>query len=168
MTDISTCDLCDAYPDEVQVAEPILRSFGGRRAFGGQVVVIQCHEDNSLVRDAVAEPGNGRVLVVDGDGSVRRSLLGDQLAANAVKNGWAGVVVHGAIRDVDVIATLDLGVMALAPVPMKTEKRGMGDRDVSVRFAGITVRAGMYLYADNDGLIVADRDLLSDGTADDA
>ena len=151
----STCDLCDEYPDAVRVADPLFRDFGGRHAFGGRIVTIKCHEDNSLVRDLVAEQGQGCVLVVDGGGSLRRSLLGDQLAEKAVANGWEGIVVYGAVRDVEATAHMNLGIKALAAIPLKTEKRGIGERDIPVRFAGVDFVPGEYLYADANGIIVA-------------
>ena len=160
--DLSTCDLCDRYPDLVRVADPLFRDFGGRHAFGGRIVTIKCHEDNSLVRDLVAEPGQGCVLVVDGGGSLRRSLLGDQLAARAVDSGWEGIVVFGAVRDVEAIAHMNIGVKALAAIPLKTDKRGIGDRDVAVRFAGLDFVPGEYLYADANGIIVAAQALAAD------
>lgn len=160
--DLSTCDLCDRYPDLVRVADPLFRDFGGRHAFGGRIVTIKCHEDNSLVRDLVAEPGQGCVLVVDGGGSLRRSLLGDQLAAKAVASGWEGIVVFGAVRDVEAIAHMNIGVKALAAIPLKTDKRGIGDRDVAVRFAGVDFVPGEYVYADANGIIVAAQALAAD------
>lgn len=156
----SVCDLCDAHEDRIQVAEPIFRDFGGRHVFGGQVVTISCNEDNSLVRDAVATPGEGRVLVVDGGGSLQRSLLGDQLATKASDNGWQGIIVHGAIRDIEVIARIDIGVKALNVIPLKTEKHGVGDRDVPVRFAGVTFKPGAYVYADLNGFVVSETALI--------
>lgn len=150
-----TCDLCDLHPTLVRVAEPLFRDFGGRRAFGGRIATIKCHEDNSLVRDLVAEPGQGRVLVVDGGGSLRRSLLGDQLAARAAANGWEGIVVYGAVRDVAMLGQIALGIKALGAIPLKTEKRGIGDRDVVLRFAGVDFVPDEFLYADEDGIIVA-------------
>jgi len=156
---LSTCDLCDRYPGLVRVAEPLFRDFGGRHGFGGRIVTIKCHEDNSLVRDLVGEPGQGCVLVVDGGGSLRRSLLGDQLAAKAVANGWEGIVVFGAVRDVEAIAHMNLGVKALGAIPLKTDKRGIGDRDIALRFAGVDFVPGEYLYADANGMIVAARAL---------
>jgi regulator of ribonuclease activity A len=157
----STCDLCDAYPDAVRVADPVFRDFGGRHAFAGRIVTIKCHEDNSLVRDLVAEPGQGCVLVIDGGASLRRSLLGDQLAAKAVASGWEGIVINGALRDVEAIAHMNLGVKALGAIPLKTDKRGIGDRDVALRFAGIDWRPGEWLYADGNGIVVAATDLRS-------
>lgn len=158
-----TCDLCDAFPDELQVAEPLFRDFGGRVRFAGRIVTIKCHEDNSRVRDLVGEDGRGCVLVVDGGGSLRRSLLGDQLAAKAAVNGWEGIVVFGAVRDVEALAGLDLGIRALAAIPLKTDKKGVGERDLRVRFAGVDFVPGHQLYADADGLVVAPRPLPTGG-----
>ncbi|MEN5116719.1 ribonuclease E activity regulator RraA [Luteimonas sp. TWI662] len=157
---ISTCDLCDAHPDAVRVLDLPLRDFGGRRAFAGIVSTVRALEDNSRVKEAVAEPGEGRVLVIDGGGSTRRSMLGDLLAAQAVANGWTGVIVHGAIRDSAVIAGMDLGVKALSTVPLKTDRRDQGLRDVPVTFGGVTLVAGEWLAADADGVIVAAQPLL--------
>lgn len=159
-TPIVTCDLCDAHPDAVRVLDLPLRDFGGRIAFAGIVSTVLALEDNSRVREAVAEPGAGRVLVIDGGGSTRRSMLGDLLAEQAVANGWAGVVVHGVIRDSVAIGQLDLGVKALGTVPLKTEKRGQGVRDVPVCFGGVTIRPGDWLAADADGVLLADRPLV--------
>lgn len=150
-----TPDLCDAYPELVQAVEPMFSNFGGRDSFGGQIVTIKCHEDNSRVKEQVALEGQGKVLVVDGGGSLRCALLGDQLAEQAAKNGWEGLLLYGCIRDVDVIAQIDLGVQALASHPKKTEKRGIGDLDVPVTFAGVTFRPGDWLYADNNGVIIS-------------
>ena len=155
----STCDLCDEYETTVQVAEPRFKGYGGRSAFSGEISTIQCPEDNSLVRERVASDGHGKVLVIDGFGSLRRSLLGDRLAEKAVANGWHGIVVYGAVRDVEALAKLDLGVLALAAIPLKTDKKGAGQRDLSLQFAGVTFAPGHYLYADRNGLIVAPRAL---------
>lgn len=156
----STCDLCDEFESLVQIAAPMFRSFGGRPAFSGEIVTLACPEDNSRVREQVALPGRGKVLVVDGLGSVRRSLLGDQLAAKAVANHWEGIVIHGAVRDVTVLRGLDLGVLTLAAIPLKTEKKGSGDQGRPVSFAGVTFTPGNHIYADENGLIVAPRPLV--------
>jgi len=150
----TTPDLCDRYP-EVAVAEPLFRSFGGRHAFYGAIVTVRCFEDNSRVRELAATPGRGRVLVVEGDGSLRHALLGDQIGANAVANGWSGVLIHGCVRDVEVLATLPLGVLALAACPRKTDKRGQGEVDVPVSFAGVSFAPGHWLYADGNGVLVS-------------
>jgi regulator of ribonuclease activity A len=156
----TTPDLCDAHP-EIAVADPVFRDYGGKHAFCGSMVTVRCFEDNSRVRDLVAADGKGKVLVVDGGGSLRRSLLGDMLAAKAVANGWSGVLIHGCVRDVGALAELPLGVKALAACPLKTEKRGMGEVDVEVAFAGTLFVPGHWLYADGNGVIVAASDLRS-------
>jgi regulator of ribonuclease activity A len=151
--DLKTADLCDAY-DHACVLDLPLRDYGGRLAFHGEVSTVHAFEDNSRVREAVAEAGHGRVLVVDGGGSTRRSMLGDNLAAMAVKNGWAGVLVHGVIRDSEAIGRLDLGVKALGTCPRKTEKLGKGQRDVAVTLGGVQIEPGHWLYADEDGVVL--------------
>lgn len=155
-----TADLCDDHYPRLQVCEPMFRDFGGKRDFHGQISTIKCHEDNSLVRAAVAESGAGRVLVVDAGGSLRCAMLGDLLAAKAVQNGWAGVLMYGLIRDAAEIGRMDLGVKALGTLPLKSEKRGVGLRDVEVRFAGVEFRPGAWLYADDDGVIVSPQQLV--------
>lgn len=149
-----TADLCDTHEDSVRVLDLPLHDYGGRIAFHGPVSTIRALEDNSRVREAVAEPGEGRVLVIDGGGSTRRSMLGDNLAAMATKNGWAGVVVHGVIRDTEAIGQLPLGVKALGTCPRKTDKLGQGLRDVPLQFGGISIAPGDWLYADEDGVVV--------------
>ncbi len=151
----STPDLCDDNPELVRVLEPMMVNFGGREAFGGEIVTVKCHEDNSLVKEQAGNDGSGKVMVVDGGGSLRRALLGDMIAANAVKNGWEGLVIFGCVRDVDALAELNLGVQALACNPLKTEKRGIGDLNVPVTFGGVTFNPGEYVYADNNGVIVS-------------
>lgn len=151
---LPTADLCDAHPG-VQVAEPVLRHFGGNLRFHGQVATVLCLADNSRVRDAVGEPGDGRVLVVDGGGSLQCALLGDLLGEKAVASGWAGVVVNGCVRDTGRLGQLALGVLARAAHPRRSAKRGHGERDVPVRFAGVTFHPGDFLYADEDGLLVS-------------
>ena len=148
-------DLCDEYPHLVRVATPMFRNFGGKLSFGGEIATIKCHEDNSLVAERVEENGEGMILVVDGGGSMRCGLLGDNLAKKAVDNGWEGIVVYGCIRDVDIIGTMNLGVQALATHPMKSVKRNIGLKEEVLSFAGISVVPGEYLYADNNGLLVS-------------
>lgn len=160
---IVTPDLCDAHPERVRVVEPIFTNYGGRSAFGGEILTIKCHEDNSLVKEHVSHPGNGRVMVVDGGGSLRCALLGDMLAAAAVKNGWAGIIIYGCIRDVDDIRKMDLGVQALRTIPVKSNRQGRGDLNIPVTFGGVTFRPGEFVYADNNGIIVADRALALPG-----
>lgn len=150
-----TPDLCDNNPDIVSVLEPMLSNFGGREAFGGEIVTVKCFEDNSLVKETLGTPGKGKVLVVDGGGSLRRALLGDMIAENAVKNRWEGVVIYGCIRDVSAISGLDLGVQALSAIPVKTEKRGVGDYNIPLAFGGVTFIPGQYVYADSNGVVVS-------------
>lgn len=158
---IQTADLCDQHEAAIRVADPIgLRSFGGLAAFGGPISTLKVFEDNSLVRTVLEGPGNGRVLVVDAGGSMRCAMVGDQLALLGVKNGWAGIVVYGCIRDSHAIGQMDIGVIALGTHPRKSIKKGVGECDIPVRFAGLTFTAGEYLYADQDGIVVSSEALL--------
>ena len=154
-----TTDLCDAHEDaiggDLRIVAPMFRSYGGRAAFCGPIATLKLFEDNSLVRKALEQPGQGRVLVIDGGGSLRRALVGDQLAALGVKNGWAGIIVYGCIRDSRAIGQMDLGVFALATHPQKTVKRNVGEQDVPVTFGGVTFHPGEWLYADEDGVLVS-------------
>jgi regulator of ribonuclease activity A len=154
-----TPDLCDKYGDDVEVLEPMFSNFGGVESFGVEIVTVKCHEDNSIVKEQVGLPGNGRVMVVDGGGSLRNALLGDMLAEAAATNGWAGIIINGCIRDVDIIMQTKLGVQALATNPRKTEKRGLGDLNVDVKFGGVVFKPGHYVYADNNGVIVSKKPL---------
>lgn len=155
----ATADLCDDHDDDVVVFDNVFRSLGGRDQMAGTAVTLKLFEDNSLVREAVAEDGDGKVLVIDAGGSRRRAVVGDQLAAKAAANGWSGILVYGAVRDAAILAETDLAVHALGTNPRKTEKRGLGDRDVDVTFCGATVRPGDWICADVDGVLVAERDL---------
>lgn len=157
---LSTADLCDQFESELRICAPMFRSYGGRTSFGGPITTLKLFEDNGLVRKALEAPGNGRVLVVDGGGSMRRALVGDQIAALAVKNGWAGIVVYGCIRDSAAIGDMDLGVFALGTHPLKTVKRNEGQVDLTVSFGGIDFVPGHHLYADGDGVIVSARALI--------
>jgi regulator of ribonuclease activity A len=158
-----TPDLCDQYEADlgktVRVVAPMFQRYGGRTAFAGQIVTLKLFEDNSLVREAFAGDGKGKVLVIDGGGSLRRALVGDQLAILANRNGWEGAVVYGCIRDSGDINGIDIGVRAVNTHPQKTLKKGVGEREVAVTFGGVTFNPGEYLYADEDGILVADRPL---------
>lgn len=156
----ATCDLSDDHKD-VSVALPGFRDFGGRIAFGGPITTIKTHEDNTLVREQLESPGEGRVLVVDGGGSNRCALVGGNLAELGVKNGWAGIIVYGCIRDRREIAALDIGVKAHDSMPQKSVKRGEGQLDLPVTFHGVTFTPGEYVYADEDGIVTAPRNLLA-------
>ena len=157
--DIVTADLYDQYGEQLRVAAPLFGDFGGRDAFGGPLSTVKVFEDNSLVRAALEEDGAGRVLVVDGGGSLRCALVGDMLAKLGADNGWAGIVVNGCVRDSVALAGLDIGIKALATNPRKSVKRGEGQRDVPVHFAEVAFRPGEYLYADLDGLLVSEHAL---------
>ncbi len=154
-----TPDLCDVYPNLVRVVEPIFITFGGKVSFGGEIVTVKCFEDNSIVKEIADTPGHGKVMVVDGGGSMRRALLGDLIAENAVKNGWEGFIIYGCIRDVDAIREMNIGVKAIGVIPLRTEKRGIGDLNVSVSFGGVTFNPGEFVYADNNGIIVSAKPL---------
>lgn len=159
--DFKTADLCDEFEQSVEVAKPLFHDYGGTASFRGKIVTIKVFEDNVLVREALETDGQQRVLVVDGEGSTRCALVGDRLAQFAYDNGWAGIVINGCIRDSAEISGIPIGVKALHAVPRKSSKEGAGERDVPVHFAGLTFAPGHYLYADPDGIIVAERDLLS-------
>ena len=151
----ATTDLSDAHP-EAQIADPLFRDFGGRDAFHGRIITLKVFEDNALVRALLEEPGEGRVLVIDGGGSMRCALVGGSLAALAANNGWQGILVYGCIRDSAEIRATPIGVKALGTHPRKSEK-GLhaAHRDRPVRFAGVTFRSGEWLYADADGILVS-------------
>lgn len=159
MQDFSTPDLSDEAPAARAIELPFA-NYGQVPRFSGPAVTIKCHEDNSLVKACVDEAGEGRVIVVDGGGSRRRALLGDMLAEKAAANGWAGLVINGVIRDVDEIGATALGVQALGTCPVKTEKLGVGQRDVVIEMGGVEVAPGDYIYADNNGVLVSKTALL--------
>jgi regulator of ribonuclease activity A len=154
MTSPATTDLCDAHPD-IQVCDPVFRIFGGSMRFSGPITTVKVFEDNTLIKQAVESPGEGRVLVVDGGGSLRCGLVGGNLAVSAAQNGWAGIVVYGCIRDADELAEQRLGVRALGAFPRKSE-RGLhsGQAARTVVFAGVFFREGEWLAADSDGIVV--------------
>lgn len=158
-----TADLLDDNEDKaLQIAQPGFFSYGANPRFSGKIVTIKIHEDNSLVRELMAEDGTGKVLVVDGGGSTRCALLGDMLAAKGVKNGWNGLVIYGLIRDSVDINTMDLGVKALGTFPLKSVKRGVGLRDEVVHFHDVTFTPGHYVYSDEDGIVVSPVPLLGE------
>jgi regulator of ribonuclease activity A len=160
---LATCDLCDAHkndlPEQFRVLPPAFRDFGARLAFAGPVTTVKCYEDNTLVKAAVessgVEDGISKVLVVDGAGSLRRALLGGNLGAAAAKNGWAGLVIDGCVRDVAELAVLDVGIRALGAVPMPTDRKAQGQKDVPVQIQGVWVHPGDWLYADADGVVIS-------------
>jgi regulator of ribonuclease activity A len=163
----ATCDLCDAHKNDTsgnfRVVPPVFHDYGQRRKFAGPVQTVKCHEDNSLVKAAVDSPGEvetplgrvGKVLVVDGGASLRHALLGGNLGAAAARNGWAGIVIDGCVRDVAELAELPVGIRALASVPLPTEKRNQGQAEVVVSVQGVRIAPGEWLYADEDGIVVS-------------
>ena len=161
-----TCDLLDDHPEKnLQVVTPSMdgkffKSYGARKSFGGQVVTVKCFEDNSRVKELLATDGTNKVLVVDGGASMRCALMGDMIAESAVKHHWNGVVIYGCVRDVDAIAELDLGVHALAAIPQKSQRKGIGEVDLTLYFGGVTINSGDYLYADNNGIVIAKEKLV--------
>jgi regulator of ribonuclease activity A len=166
VTEFVTCDLLDDNSDKaIGVVSPYIdgksfKNYGGRTSFGGQAVTVKCFEDNSRVKELLATDGDGRVLVVDGGGSMRCALLGDMIAESAVKHGWAGVIVYGCVRDVDAMRQMELGVQALASIPQKSTRKGIGEVGVTLQFGGVTIRDGDYVYADNNGILVAAEPLI--------
>jgi len=155
----ATADLYDQHEHRVLVLTPMLSDYGSKRRFSGPIATVKVFEDNSLVRAALEEPGAGKVLVVDGGGSLRCALVGDKLAELASRNGWAGLVVYGCIRDAAAIATIPIGLKAVNTNPRKSVKQGAGDRDIPVRFAGVTFTPGWFLYADEDGVLISEQSL---------
>lgn len=162
-TAFSTCDLCDEHKGDDSGDFRVLPygwgSFGGNPRFAGPVSTVKCFEDNSLVKAALDTPGNGRVLVVDGGGSLRRALVGGNVAKAAADNGWAGIVVHGCVRDAAELAATPVGIRALGLVPLPTVKRGEGQSEVPVQLGSVWVRPGDWLYADADGIVIGARAL---------
>ena len=156
---IQTADLCDTHEDGLAVVAPMFASYGGRPSFGGPIATLKIFEDNSFVRKAVESPGNGRVLVIDGGASMRCALVGDQLAELAVKNGWAGLVVNGCVRDAVELLDCAVGIWAIATHPRRSDRQGIGQRDIPVDMAGVVVRPGDWCYADADGILVSDNKL---------
>lgn len=150
----STCDISDRHPGTARVLPPLFRDFGGRRAFSGSAVTVKCFEDNSRLKELLATPGAGRILVVDGGGSTRCALLGDMIATDAVDNGWAGIIVYGCVRDTAVLETLDIGIKALAATPRRPTRRGEGVIDIAIDIAGVSVNSGDTVVCDGDGVVL--------------
>ena len=155
---MKTADLSDEYPD-VQICEPVFQSFGGSRHFHGVIRTVKCFEDNTFVRETLSEKVEGAVLVMDAGGSRRCAMLGDILAQMGVDNGWVGVVINGLIRDSAEINAMPIGVKALGTIPIRSQKEGVGKKDVTITFAGVTFTPGEFIYADEDGVIVSDTEL---------
>lgn len=158
--DFATCDLCDANEDKLAdgslaVLPPVFSAYGNRLRFAGPARTLKLFEDNVLVRAALETPGEGAVLVVDGGGSLRCALVGGNLGQLAEKNGWAGIIVHGCVRDSAELNACEVGIRALATHPRRSFRKGLGDKDIAVDIAGVTVRPGQWIYADEDGVLVS-------------
>ena len=158
--EFTTADLCDAFPSLVQVAQPLFHEYGGLERFAGPIETLKVGEDNTLVRETLETPGQGRILVVDGGGSLKCALVGGRLAGLAESNGWSGVIVNGCVRDSVEMRELRVGIRALHAVPMPSGKNRAGQRGGVLSFAGVTFTPGRFLYADTDGMLVAERNLL--------
>ena len=158
--ELSTPDLSDAFP-ETKALEPIMTNYGGKSFFSGPIQTLQCPDDNSIVKELLNSEGDGKILIVDAGGINTVALLGDLIAEAGVKNNWSGVVINGYIRDVDIVKTLDIGVQALGAYPVKSEKRGLGELGVEVSFGGLTFKPGQHVYADNNGLLLSETELLN-------
>lgn len=156
---IDTSELCDLYAEQVDVVEPIFSSFGGVSNFYGKVTTVKCFESNGLIAEVLEENGEGRVLVIDGGGAVRRGLIDAELAQLAVDNGWEGIIVYGAVRQIEQLENLDIGIHALAPIPVSADESTAGESDIPVNFGGVTFFPEDYIYADLTGIILSQEPL---------
>jgi regulator of ribonuclease activity A len=156
---MKTTDLCDRHSDNLQIAAPLFRDYGAVKEFHGKIYTLKVFEDNSLVRKALEQDGKGKVLVVDGGGSLRCALLGDMLGVLAVNNNWNGIIIFGCIRDSQEMAKLNIGVKALNTNPLKSVKRDQGEVNIAISFAGVTFTPDEFVYADEDGIIISATEL---------
>lgn len=152
---VGTSEICDIYSDQVDVVEPIFSSFGGASSYFGQITTVKCFESNGLIAEVLEEDGRGKVLLVDGGGAVRRALIDAELAQLALDNGWEGIIVYGAVRQIDILETLDIGIHALAPIPVGAEDSNIGEVDTPVNFGGVTFLPEDYVYADLTGIVLS-------------
>ncbi|MBD1175834.1 ribonuclease E activity regulator RraA [Vibrio cholerae] len=158
----NTSALCDIYLDQVDVVEPMFSNFGGCASFAGQITTIKCYEDNGLIRETLEQDGLGRILLIDGGGSLRRALIDAELAALAEENEWEGIVVYGSVREVDELEEMSIGIQAIASIPVGATSQGIGEVDIPVNFGGVTFLPEDYLYADNTGIIISQEPLSAD------
>jgi regulator of ribonuclease activity A len=163
----NTSALCDMYIDQVDVVEPMFSNFGGRTSFAGQITTIKCFEDNGLIREVLEQDGVGRILLIDGGGSLRRALLDAELATLAEENEWEGIVVYGCVREIDDLEETNLGIQAIASIPVGAANQGVGEADIPVNFGGVTFLPDDYLYADSTGIIISPEALSEEGYEDD-
>ena len=158
----NTSALCDIYLDQVDVVEPMFSNFGGRASFAGQVTTVKCFEDNGIIRETLEQDGLGRVLLVDGGGSLRRALVDAEIAALAEENEWEGIVVYGSVRELDELEEMNIGIQALASIPVGAVAQNIGEVDIPVNFGGVTFLPEDYLYADSTGIILSQEPLNPD------
>lgn len=154
--DFDTSILCDYYPEDVNVVEPLFTNFGGISSFSGQVVTVKCFEDTGILYEVLQNDGSGKVLVVDGGGSARRALLDGELVDIAVQNNWAGIIIYGAVRQVDYLAQVEIGIQAIAAIPAGADDQGIGETDIRINFGGVTFFSGDFVYVDNTGIILSE------------
>lgn len=151
----NTSELCNLYADSIDVLEPMLSNYGGRSSFGGSVVTVKCFESNGLITEVAEQDGTGKVLVIDGGGSSRRALIDVYIAETAAKNGWEGIVCYGSVRDVDLLEDIDIGIQAMVSIPVGADDSDVGETDLAVNFAGVTILPDDHIYADNTGIILS-------------
>lgn len=151
----NTSELCDLYADLVDVVDPIFSNYGGRSSFGGKVVTLKCFENLGLIEQVIATEGTGKVLVIDGGGSTRRAIIDVKIAQVAEANGWEGIVCYGSVRDVDALEDIDIGIQALVSIPVGASDQDIGEADVAINFAGVTILPDDHIYADNTGIILS-------------
>ncbi len=163
----NTSALCDMYIDQVDVVEPMFSNFGGRTSFAGQITTIKCFEDNGLIREVLEQEGLGRILLIDGGGSLRRALVDAEIATIAEDNEWEGIVVFGSVREIDDLEEMNIGIQAIASIPVGAVSQGVGESDIPVNFGGVTFLPDDYLYADSTGIIISPEILSDEGYEDD-
>lgn len=151
----NTAELCDIYTDLIDVLEPVFSNYGGRSSFGGKVVTIKCFENNGLIAEVVDTDGTGKVLVIDGGGSTRRALIDINIAEQAAKNNWEGIICFGSVRDVDALEDIDIGIQGLLSIPVGASTSNIGESDLAINFAGVTFLPDDHIYADNTGVILS-------------
>ncbi|WNC71720.1 ribonuclease E activity regulator RraA [Thalassotalea psychrophila] len=151
----NTSELCNLYADSIDVLEPMLSNYGGRSSFGGTVVTIKCFESNGIINETVEQDGTGKVLVIDGGGSTRRALIDSYIAESAAKNGWEGIICYGSVREVDLLEEIELGIQAMVSIPVGSDDTNIGESDLAVNFAGVTILPDDHIYADNTGIILS-------------
>jgi regulator of ribonuclease activity A len=163
----NTSALCDMYIDQVDVVEPMFSNFGGRTSFAGQITTIKCFEDNGLIREVLEQEGLGRILLIDGGGSLRRALVDAEIATIAEENEWEGIVVFGSVREIDDLEEMNIGIQAIASIPVGAVSQSIGESDIPVNFGGVTFLPDDYLYADSTGIIISPEILSDEGYEDD-